>query len=163
MKARHLLLATPLALAITFLAACGDDDNDIKPDTEKPESVYGTYSGQFTAYMEDGSLSMKGESQAARLVKGEGSDTLYMDQIRFAASMPFALNIRFAQIRVQDDQSTLTLMVSQTVPEAEIKGVWTPVDEQVISDFEGRAVKDSLYLNFKCGGKWLHYAGKYAR
>ena len=163
MKAKHLIMAAPLTMAITFLSACGDDDNDIKPNPEVPENIYGVYNGKYSCYMEDGSLSMKGESQAARLVKGEDSDTLYMDQIRFAAAMPAALDIRFANIRVQDDQSTLSMTVATTIPEAVIKGAWTPIEAQIISDFEGRAVKDSLYLNFKCGGKWLHYAGKYVR
>lgn len=162
LKKNIILMAAPLTLAMNALTACSDsDDNPITPDPSKPASVYGTYNGDFTAYATDGTLSMQGKDQTARLAKGEGSDTLFMDQIRFAASMPMALNIRFGSIRVQNDGSTLTLMQPVVVPEAVVKGKWTPIAEQSIADFEGHAVKDSLYLNFTCGGKWFHYAGKY--
>lgn len=164
LKNRFLIMATPLMLAMGALTACSDSDDDpITPNPSKPESVYGTYNGDFTAYMDDGSLSMKGTDQTTRLTKGENSDTIFMDQIRFSAAMPMALNIRFAGIHVQDDASTLTLLQNTVIPEAVVKGQWLPIREQAISDFEGRAVKDSLYLNFTCGGKWFHYAGKYVR
>ena len=78
MKAKHLIMAAPLTMAITFLSACGDDDNDIKPNPEVPENIYGVYNGKYSCYMEDGSLSMKGESQAARLVKGEGLSLIHI-------------------------------------------------------------------------------------
>ncbi len=150
-----------LMAAAPVLTSCGDDDDTPKP-VVKPNAEYGTYKGDFSAYLADGSLSKKGSGQPMRLLKGTASDTLYMDQVRFSDMMPFALDIRFDGIRLSDDGKTLTLQGSTRIPFMLWKGEWTPKDTYTISEFSGRFSADSLYLDFKCGPNRLEYAGKYS-
>ena len=112
--------------------------------------------------MSDGTLSKDGKAQVMRVIKGEKSDTLYMDQIRFTDKVHYAFDIRFDGIKLLQDGKTLKLEAETSVPEMVWKGVWSPMPQYTISAFSGRFSADSLYLDFKCGENILTYAGKYS-
>lgn len=149
------------ALAGISLTACSDDDT---PQPEmKPASVYGTYVGNYNAFLEDGTLSKRGTGQAMRLLEGTESDTLYMDHISFTDKVSYAFDIRFEGLRVAEDGRTLQLVSPMRVPQMVWKGTWAPMERYTISAFTGHLSADSLYLNFKCGDNLLQFAGKYSR
>ena len=161
MKYTYLTWALCLACASVAFTACSDDE---KPENEITISTtYGKYVGAYEAYLPDGTLSKDGKSQVMRIIKGENSDTLYMDQIRFTDKMRYAFNIRFDGIKLLQDGKTLKLEAETSVPEIMVtKDVWDPKPQFTISAFSGRFSADSLYLDFKCGENILTYAGKYS-
>ena len=123
---------------------------------------YGKYVGSYEAYLPDGTLSKNGKSQVMRIIKGENSDSLYMDQISFTDKVPYAFDIRFDGIKLMEDGKTLKLASATSVPEMIWKNKWTAMPQYTISGFSGRLAADSLYLDFKCGENILTYAGKYS-
>lgn len=149
-----LMAATPV------LTACSDDEDSPKPEV-KPAAQYGTYSGDFSAYLADGTLSKEGSGQPMRLLRGTAGDTLYMDKVRFSDKMPVVLDIRFDGIVRSADGRSLSLEGGARDPEMYWKGAWTANGDYRISAFSGRFSADSLYLDFKCGPHRLEYAGKF--
>lgn len=159
MKYTYLTWAFCLTCATLSFTACSDDE---KPAEDIVISTtYGRYVGAYEAYLPDGTLSKSGKSQAMRVIEGEASDTLYMDQIRFTDKVHYAFDIRFDGIRILEDGKTLRLEKATSVPEMVWKGEWTSMPQYTISEFSGRFSADSLYLDFKCGENILTYAGKY--
>lgn len=146
-------------LAMSFATACSNDDTP-QPAPVNPPATSHTYVGKYKALLPDGTLSMQGESQAMRLLKGRDTDTLYMDQIRFTPKVPMAFDIRFDGIVRQADGHTLSLDASTKTPQMMAKGQWTDMPQYAISAFEGRITADSLYLHFMCGPNRLEYAGR---
>ena len=128
----------------------------------KVKVFYGKYVGSYEAYLPDGTLSKDGKSQVMRIIKGENSDTLYMDQIRFTDKVHYAFDIRFDGVKLLPDCKTLKLESETRVPEMMWKGAWSSMPQYTISDFTGYLSADSLYLDFKCGENILTYAGKYS-
>ena len=160
MKYTYLTWALCLACASVAFTACSDDE---KPENEITISTtYGKYVGAYEAYLPDGTLSKDGKSQVMRIIKGENSDTLYMDQIRFTDKVHYAFDIRFDGIKLMADGKTLKLASATSVPEMIWKNEWTTMPQYTISGFSGRFTADSLYLDFKCGENILTYAGKYS-
>lgn len=160
MKYTYLTWALCLACASVAFTACSDDE---KPENEIPISTtYGKYVGAYEAYLPDGTLSKDGKSQVMRIIKGENSDTLYMDQIRFTDKVHYAFDIRFDGVKLLPDCKTLKLESETSVPEMMWKGAWSSMPQYTISDFTGYLSADSLYLDFKCGENILTYAGKYS-
>ena len=119
------------------------------------------YVGAYEVYLPDGTLSKNGKSQIMRLIKGENSDTLYMDHIRFTDKVHYAFDIRFDGIKLMEDGKTLKLTSATRVPEMIWKKEWVMMPQYTISGFSGRFTADSLYLDFKCGENILTYAGKH--
>ncbi len=150
-----------LMAAAPVLTSCSDDEDTPKPEV-KPTAGYGTFVGEYKAFLADGTLSKSGSAQTMRLLKGSASDTLYMDQISFTDKVPYAFDIRFDGLVLSADGKTLRLAESTRVPEMIWKGQWTPMPAYTISAFSGHISADSLYLDFKCGENHLEYAGKYS-
>ena len=160
MKHSFFTWALCLVCAAAGFTACSDDE---KPGNEITISTtYGKYVGEYGAYLSDGTLSKDGKAQVMRVIKGEKSDTLYMDQIRFTDKVHYAFDIRFDGIKLLQDGKTLKLEAETSVPEMVWKGVWSPMPQYTISAFSGRFSADSLYLDFKCDENILTYAGKYS-